>query len=139
MHITYKPEDGEQQVWEFDPGRIRAGVAEVIEKRFGANFDMWRDGVRAGNAKARRVLLWHLLRQTHATLRYEDTPDFYMDELLVEFSVSELLELRERLERASMDESMREQVRTGLDLEITDAMAREGLGVLPEGGLPKAG
>lgn len=140
MHITYQPEDakdGEHQVWDFDPSRVRAGEAELIERRFGGHYDQWRDGVRSGNVKARRILLWHLMRKQHHTLRLEDVPDFYMSELLVEHSVTELIELLNRMEKSTMDETTREQIRVGLDLEIKDAMMREGIETLPEAA-PKA-
>lgn len=129
MHVTYKPEGQEPQRWEFNPGRVRQSEAEIIEKRFGGNWDVWRNEVRSGSARARKVLLWHLLRREHHALRFEDTPDFFMDELLVEHSVAELVELRERIEKANLDAETREQIMTGLDIEITDATAREeGLG-----------
>lgn len=131
MWVTYRPEDQPEdavQKWEFNPKRVRTSDAEIIEKRYGANWDTWLNDVRSGSAKARRVLLWHLLRREHARLRYEDTPDFYMEELLVEHSVVELLELKDRLSKVKLDdESAREQMATALDIEITDAMAREGV------------
>lgn len=127
MFVTYKPEtaDGDPQRWEFDPGRVRASEAEMIEKRYGDKWDQWRNDVRAGSAKARRVLLWHLLRQAHHTLRYEDVPDFLMDELLVEHSVGELVELRDRLMKANVSDTDREQLMTALNIEITEAAERE--------------
>ncbi|MDM4722747.1 hypothetical protein QTQ03_25275 [Micromonospora sp. WMMA1363] len=134
MWVTYRPEDQPdeaEQRWEFNSERVRTSEAEIIEKRYGANWDTWRNDVRSGSAKARRVLLWHLLRREHPRLRYEDTPDFLMAELLVEHSVAELLELRDRLAKAKVDdESMREQMAAALDIEITDAMAREGIAEL---------
>lgn len=128
MHITYAPEDQPAEAaqrWEFDPGRVRSVEAEMIEKRYGQNFDTWRNDVRAGSARARRVLLWHLLRRKHHTLRFEDVPDFLMAELVVEHSVAELLELKARIDKANLDEETRTQVATALDVEISDAMARE--------------
>jgi hypothetical protein len=130
VFVTYRPEDQPAEAvqrWEFDPGRIRSVEAELIEKRYGQKFDVWRNDVRVGSAKARRVLLWHLLRRQHPVLRYEDTPDFLMDEVLVEHSVAELVELRDRMAKATLDEETRTQISTALDLEITEAMAREGL------------
>lgn len=136
MFITYQPEDGDKQTWDFDPDRVRQGAAELIEKRFGTGFEEWKQGVLVGNSKARRVLLWHLIRQTHHTLRYEDTPDFMMRELLVEQSVAEVAEMRDRVLKAKMSDELREQVLTGLDLQLADALAREGV---EEAEVPKAG
>ncbi len=132
MWVTYKAEGSEQaDRWPFDPATVKQSQAEMIEKRFGGTWDQFRQGVQAGNSKARRVLLWHLMRTAagHHTLRYEDVPDFAMGDLVVEHSHSELLALRDRLEKAALDDDMREQARTALDIEITDAMSREGIAV----------
>jgi hypothetical protein len=125
VHVTYKPEDGDQQEWTFDPLRIRASQAELIERRFGENWEAWTGGVQAGNMKARRVLLWHLLSREHPTLRYEDVPDFYAGELLVQHSVAELAEIRARVEKSSLPDDKREIVLAAFDREMTEAMARE--------------
>lgn len=135
MIVTYTPEDGDPQRWEFDPGRVRQSEAEVVEKRCGTTYDKWRAAIVSGEAKARRVLLWHLLRRQHHTLRYEDTPDFYMDDLKVEHTRGELLTLRERVLKANLPEDERDAVLTALDIEITDAIAgeEEGKATAPSG------
>lgn len=125
MHITYTPEDGDRQEWDFDPGRVRSSQAEMIERRFGGNWDAWAAGVQGGNMRARRVLLWYLICLQHPGLRFEDTPDFFADELLVEYSVKEITELRERILKANLDEERREMTLTALDIEMTKAMERE--------------
>lgn len=128
MHVTYTPEDkqdGDRQVWDFDPARVRSSVAEVIEKRYGEPWDQFTVAVQQGNMRARRVMLWHLLSRDHIGLRYEDVPDFYAGELVVQFSVKELTALRERVEKASISPDKQEQALAGIDIELTDAMARE--------------
>jgi len=124
MHVTYKPEDGTEQRWEFDPNRVRASAAEVIEKRYGQNWSKFCADVQSGNMRARRVLLWHLLAREHHTLRVEDVPDFYADELLVEHTADELLAIKDRLRKATIAEDEREQMLTALDIEISEAIAR---------------
>ncbi|MET9301786.1 hypothetical protein ABZX66_20930 [Micromonospora aurantiaca] len=124
MHVTYSPADGETQRWEFDPGKVRASQAELIEKRFGGNWDSFRTEVQAGSIRARRVLLWHLLTREHHTLRFEDTPDFYAGELVVEHSAQELGQLKDRLMKANLADSDREQMLIALDIEISEAIAR---------------
>lgn len=128
MHVAYKPEDptdGEPREWKFDPSRIKASQAEVIENRFGENFDQWVAGVQSGNMRARRVLLWHLLTRDHATLRFEDTPDFYAGELEVSFDVAELVPIRERMAASNLPASKRDAALAAIDLEMTQAMERE--------------
>ena len=125
MFVTYQPEGEKPQRWEFDPDRVRQSRAEIIEKRFGKNWDQFRAGVQSGDSKARKVLLWHLISLEHHTLRYEDVPDFCMGELKVEHSRGELLVLRDRLAKVNLPEDEREQMLTALDIEITDAIASE--------------
>jgi len=127
MHISYTPppEEGDEQEWDFDPGRVRASVAEMIERRFGENYDAWQAGIQSGNIKARRVLLWHLLSLEHPRLRFEEVRDFYADEVKVQFSVAELTTIRDRLQRANLSEDKREQALAAIDLEMTEAMERE--------------
>ena len=140
MYVTYRPEDGEEQRWKFDPDKVRASKAEMIEKRFGENWDAWKVAVQQGNMRARRVLLWHLLTLAHSGLRFEDTPDFFAGEMLVEHSVDELRDIRDRVEKRAPGGDTRDQVLAALDVEITEAMAREeGAGVEPEGKAPSSG
>lgn len=125
MYVDYKPEDGDKQSWEFDPDKVRQSDAEMIEKRYGKQWNEFRGGVLQGDSKARRVLLWHLMRRQHPHLRYEDVPDFCMGELLVEQSYPELAEMRERIEKADLGDELRSQMLAGLDVAISDAIARE--------------
>lgn len=119
MIIVYSPEDGDKQQWEFTPGKVRAGEAERIEKRYGANWTEFLQGVNTGSIRARRVLLWHLIRRDHPTLRWEDTPDFYAGELSVDMSLTELVEMRERVASdKTIDAEVREQVITALTAQI---------------------
>lgn len=137
MDVTYSPEDGETQRWRFDPKRVRASKAEMIEKRYGESWEMWQGHLQQGNIKARRVLLWHLLTLDHPTLRWEDVPDFYAGELKVEHNVAELTEIRERILKSNLPEDEKEAIFAALDTEITEAMAREEI-TEPEGKAPSS-
>lgn len=106
MFLTYTPDGEPPQRFEFRPGRVRLARAEMIEKRYGqltgakpATFEAWRMAVQQGSAAARRVLLWHLLSEIHPTIKIEDV-DPFEDELLLEYSKAELLEMRAALEKA---------------------------------------
>ncbi|MFC7380894.1 hypothetical protein [Sphaerisporangium rhizosphaerae] len=125
MFVTYKPEDGDEQRWEFNPKRVRASKAEMIEKRAGENWDAWLASLQSGNMRARRVLLWHLLTVDHPTFRWEDVPDFYASELMVEHSVAELTEIRDRVTKAKLPADQVDQILSALDGEIASAMERE--------------
>jgi hypothetical protein len=78
MFVTFDKDDGSvPEIWEFDPNKVRASQAEMVEKRYGQPWDVFLRDLIKGSMLARRVLLWHLTRLSHHTLRFEDTPDFY--------------------------------------------------------------
>lgn len=131
MKVIYTPGEGDVQEYSFVPDDVAQSQAEMVEKRYGKNWDEFLQDVRGGNAKARKVLLWHLLRQTHHTLRFEDTPDFKMGAVTVSFDLDELMVIRNAVLKANLSDEDREAVLTALDLDLTEAMgeqADEGLG-----------
>lgn len=126
MRVNYTPADAESQSWDFAPKLVRSGMAEVIEKRAGLRYDEWVDAVLAGSAKARRVLLWHLICKVHGHLKFEDTPDFAMGELTVERDLGELIEFRAVVEAFRGDEEIRARALEEIDEEIADARSNGG-------------
>lgn len=123
MFVTFKPENGDAQQWEFNPRRVRAAQCVMIEKRYGKPWSVFTTHLMQGSMEARQVLLWHLIRLDHPSLRWEDTPDFYADELEVEFSRSELEELRAAVAtaRGSLTEAERADALATIDGEIEKA------------------
>lgn len=99
MKVTYTPEDGEPQIWPFLPGRVRQSRAALIEKLYGKNWDMFVFDVQSGSMAARRVLLWHVMSVEHPTIRLEDVPDFFADEVVVEHGAAELREMLDAAEK----------------------------------------
>lgn len=134
MFVTYRPEDGDERSWTFDPAKVRASKAEMIEKRYGDNWEKWQIAVQAGSIKARRVLLWHLLTLEHHGMRFEDTPDFYAGELIVQHSAAELRRIRDQVAKAKIDPAERDMVLATLDGEIAEQSLKEKtVGAEPEG------
>lgn len=128
MLVKYRPEGQEQPTeWDFDPKRVRQSEAELIEKRMpaGTTYQQWVGLVQAGDSRARRVLLWHLQRREHHTLRYEDSPDFYFGELEVDYSLAELRLLREQIVASTVDDAEKAQILNKLDLEIGEQLQDE--------------
>jgi len=126
MFVTWKPEDGsEDRTYDFDPDDLLTSEAKAIEKAFGGTWEEWLNGLRTGNAKARQILLWHLLRQEHRSLRLDDIPDFRMRQLKVEMSVRELRELLETVSKTKMDDRTREMAVSAIERDIVEAMERE--------------
>lgn len=131
MFVQYKPKDGDPQTWDFVPEDVYEDDAELIEKHYGGEWDSFIDGLKSGQARPRRVLLWYLTRLTHPKLRFEDTPRFRMGELTVEFSSTELRALADALDRADRtglsEEVLAEMDAAGrrIQVDLTDALLRE--------------
>ncbi len=123
IHITYKPEDGERREWDFTPGRIRNSVASMIVNQFGGSYDEWKLGVQKNDPKARKVLLWHLMTIEHQKLRFADVPDFYDDELVVEYSSAEIEDLRAKIEKSDL--ANKDIVLAALEVDYNEALERE--------------
>lgn len=118
MKIIYTPADGDEQRWDWDPKAVRAKDAELIETKADATWDEFQMQLLSGRMRARRVLLWFLLRKAHPTLKLDDV-DFAAGELKAEHTVAELQELREGLEDApQIPEDRREAALAILDKQI---------------------
>lgn len=128
MFVTFNdPQQEQPQTWTFDAGRVKASLAEMIEKRAGESFEAWVMSVRAGKARARRVLLWHLISLQHP-IKFEDTPDFAFEDLKVEHSAAEVATMIDHFSRIKFDDlDQREQVLGMLQADLETAREREGL------------
>lgn len=120
MKVTYKPDGEEPQEWTWDPGDVRQDEAEAIQRRNGGGWDAFTLGVRENDAKARKILLWHFLRQAHPKLRYEDTPNFRMRELAVEYDIDELITIRDRVLKADLPAEERDAALASVEFEISE-------------------
>ena len=136
MQVTYAPEGTPEgtapRVWEFDPNRVRAVRAEMIEKRYGNRYAEWVTNVQRGEARARRVLLWHLMNLDHPHLKLEDVPDFMMGEVEVDYAISDLQRLRVEVSESAMDDKTKEETLERLDLEIATRLGKTLDEVTPE-------
>lgn len=86
LRITYAPDGGDPQQFEFDPENPLNLEAEAVENVGGEAWEDWglfllRLG--NGNARARRALLWVLLRRTNPQLRFADLV-FHFRELVIQ-------------------------------------------------------
>jgi hypothetical protein len=128
LFLKYHPEGAtEPTTYEFLPGRVRVSRAQLVEKVYSralgekATWEQFKIAVVQGSIAARRVLLWLLMSQIHPTLRYEDVPDFYEDEVTVEWSRQELQDMYDGLERAQMPDGEKETLLARLREEIAGA------------------
>ena len=131
MFVTFDKEDGTPpQEWVFDPEDVLSSEAKAIEKAYGGSWEQWINGLRMMEVKARIILLWHLIRQEHKSMRFEDTPDFRMRQVQVQMSVAELRALYERMAGSIRDEDIRDAFEAAFQRDIRDAMKRENGGVI---------
>lgn len=134
MLVTYEPE-GEPQSrreWEFNPERVRASRAEMIERRYGARYSEWVKEIQAGQVAARRVLLWHLMTLDHPQMKMEDVPNFAFAELELDYSVSDLQKLRREVDESAMDDATKADTLQRLDLEIANRIGKNLEELTPE-------
>jgi len=121
MYVVYKPSDGDEQVWEYDPNKLLCAERELIEKRTGMRFTDWTEEVVKGGSLARRALLYVMQKRKHPTIKWDDV-EFMWDQLDVEFSRDELLEIRAAVvEDDTADAEERTEALAGLDEQIKTA------------------
>ncbi|WP_405695298.1 hypothetical protein OHA99_09440 [Streptomyces coelicoflavus] len=126
MRVTYSPEDGDEQTFDYNPNRLLSAEREALEKRTGRAFNQFAMGVLKGDALCRRALLHVLLKRQHPTISFDDV-DFCWDELTVEMTKGEISLAVERLREKNGDEDLIEGMLSGYD----DAPDDEGKARLP--------
>lgn len=126
MKVTYTPEDGEEQVFQYNPNKLMSAEREALETRTGKPFNDFAMGVLKGNALCRRALLHVLLKRQHPTLRFDDV-DFCWDELTVEMTKGEIDLAVARLREKDGDEELIE----GMLKQRDEAPEDEGKARLP--------
>lgn len=103
MKVTYSPEDGDEQVFDYNPNKLMSAEREALEKRTGMSFQQFTMGVLRGHSLCRRALLHVLLKRQHPGISYEDV-DFCWDELTVEMTKGEITLAAERLREKGEDD-----------------------------------
>lgn len=126
MKVTYTPEDGDEQVFDYNPNKLLSAEREALEKRTGRSFNEFAMGVLKGNALCRRALLHVLQKRQHPTIAFDDV-DFCWDELKVEMTKGEITLAVARLREKNGDEDLAESMLKAYD----DAPDDEGKARLP--------
>jgi hypothetical protein len=121
MYVTYMPDEGDKQEFIFNPNDINNFDAESIESVTGWDWDEFYMHLQKGSTKARRALLWVLLRAQHRGLQFRDV-QFKKKQLEVEYDKSEVQELIDNInaspERPDVD---RQAILDQLDREMEKA------------------
>jgi hypothetical protein len=75
MQLTYTPEDGDPQVFDFHVERLMSFEAEALEEAGGGQWETvheWANKFDRGSMRAIRAALWIMLRRQQPTLRFSD-------------------------------------------------------------------
>jgi hypothetical protein len=75
MQLTYTPEDGDPQVFDFHVERLMSFEAEALEEAGGEQWETvheWANKFDRGSMRAIRAALWIMLRRQQPTLRFSD-------------------------------------------------------------------
>lgn len=136
MYLVYKPEGSDEpKRWKYNPKKLMSAEREMLERRTGLNFADFTQAVVKGNSQCRRALLFMYLKREHPGVRYEDV-DFAWDELDLEYSKGELLEMRKAVVDSVPGDQL-EAVLEKLDEEVAAAFEdpeEEGKASLPIAG-----
>lgn len=131
MIVTFDPADkqrGDKHVWNFDTENVWSDDAELIEKHWGQPWDHFVLMLRMGATKAKRLALWHLMRQDHPTLTLADVPKFMSGEVLVELTVPELVKYRAQVVKSkALEDDDRDAELRRVDGQIEEMREREGV------------
>ncbi|WP_460067396.1 hypothetical protein [Streptomyces sp. YKOK-I1] len=120
MYLVYSPEgQAEPTRWKYNPRKIMSAEREWIERRTERNWSDFTKDVVQGNSLCRRALLFVFLKRDHPTVKWDDV-DFAWDELKLEYTKAELIEIRATVADSATGEE-RETVLAKLDGEIAEA------------------
>lgn len=115
MIVKYSPADGAEQTWNYKAEDLPSIEAEDIEDAMGVTFDEFQVKLVTGGAKARRALLWTMLRRDNKTLKFNDVA-FKMGELSVDFDADEMKRVRDVIVAdKTITDDVREQVLAVID------------------------
>lgn len=120
MYLVYSPEGQDEPTrWKYNPRKIMSAEREAIERRTDRNWSEFTKDVVQGSSLCRRALLFTFLKRDHPGVRWDDV-DFAWDELKLEYTKAELIELRSTVAEATSGDE-RAAVLEKLDAEIAEA------------------
>lgn len=120
MYVIHTPEGGEERRWDYKPDDLPYEEAELIEDALNITFEEFKGKVVMGGARARRALLWVLLRRDTPGIRFSDVHLRRAGELSVEFDSGELADMRAAAAKADLSEDERRQFLAALDVMEAD-------------------
>lgn len=122
MIVTFKPDEGEARVWDYQPDRLMYPEAEEIERLTGMAYEGdFQQAILQGSARARRALAFVFEKRVHPSLAWKSFGNFPAGAIKVEYDRSELARFREALASAPMTDEERQQASDALDVLEVDA------------------
>lgn len=120
MFLVYMPEGSDEpKRWKYNPRKIMSVEREAIERRCERTWSEFTTDVVKGSSLCRRALLYTFLKRDHPGVKWDDV-DFGWDELTLEYSKGELIQIRETVAEATTGEE-RAAALAGLDKQIAEA------------------
>lgn len=120
MFLVYTPEGSDEpKRWKYNPRKIMSVEREAIERRCERTWSEFTTDVVKGSSLCRRALLYTFLKRDHPGVKWDDV-DFGWDELTLEYSKGELIQIRETVAEATTGEE-RAAALAGLDKQIAEA------------------
>lgn len=124
MYVIHAPDGGEERRWDYKPDDLPYEEAELLEETLNITFEEFKGKVVMGGARARRALLWVLLRRDTPGIRFTDVQLKRAGELTVEFDADEISSMRDAAMKADLTEDERRQFLAALDVMDADAIER---------------
>lgn len=130
MIITYTPDEGPPEEYEFNPGKLMDPETEAIE-RVGDyawdSYEMFGAMFFKGNARARRAALWISMKRKNPRLKFEDV-HFRANQVDVDYSPAERkLILEAMLHDPDIDPEQKTAIMSDLGEETSVAYLEEKL------------
>jgi hypothetical protein len=121
VFLVYKPDGSDEPTrWRYNPRKIMSAERENIERLTGRNWSEFTKDVVEGSSICRRALLFTFLKRDHpGGIKFDDV-DFAWDELELEYSKGELVQIREAAAEGASAE-MRAAILARLDEQIAAA------------------
>ncbi len=125
MKVIYRPEDGDEQEWEYRQGRMRVEEAQLYARRLkkeGGSWPEFEAGVLGGDPLSTKILLFHLMRHKNPELKWEYMENFWMEEVEIVRDLDDDKRVLRRYENMPRSEGLQEAL-DGLQESIAEREA----------------
>lgn len=132
MILTYTAAEGDVQTFHFQFKTLGNDQAEDMEDVTGKNFVELQDLVGAGNMRARRALLWVLMKKQHPMLKFADL-QYPVGAVSIDMELDELLEARAAVAELLTSKPSTPEIDAAINQMDESIAALQAAGVTPKG------